>query len=383
MRRHRVAVLLNDMNVAGGIQRVAANLVRDLRGRHDVMLLSVEPLHNPVFFEQGLEFKSLDFRRRGCTYPTLLLEYVKAGKRLRKFVREHNVDIVLAIWYDWASVASLALPRSVMKIGCEHISYGEATRVWQWIRRFTYPCLDAVVGLTKEDLPSLAKIARSVHVIPNSIRQTHISPQDQREKLLLTIGHLITRKGIDRLLWALKGPLHAHPDWKLAIVGGGEKSHVDWGYLDYVSGLIHLLQLEHRVEFHPATKHIDHWYRRAAVYVMGSRQEGLPMVLIEAKAYGLPIISFDCPTGPKEIVRHGMDGFLIQDDSHEFGEAANTLMSDPELWRRMSAAAIDDVKARFSVKVITEKWCDLIESLHRDRCTAELDRAMKQQQDVV
>ena len=130
--------------------------------------------------------------------------------------------------------------------------------------------------------------------------------------------------------------------------------------------LLKLLQLEGRVEFHPATSRIDDWYRRASIYVMGSRREGLPMVLIEAKAHGLPVIAFDCPTGPKEIVREGVDGFLIGRDSEAFGQAASSLMTDTALHQRMSEAALTDCRQRFSADAVLAQWCDLIEALHGD-----------------
>jgi glycosyltransferase involved in cell wall biosynthesis len=202
-------------------------------------------------------------------------------------------------------------------------------------------------------------------VIPNYVDAVHPAAAEGREKILLSIGHLDARKGFDRLLWALKHALLDHPGWKLVIVGGGEKGHIDWGYLDYLSTLIQLLGLEGRVEFHPATDRIDEWYRRASIYVLGSRREGLPMVLIEAKAHGLPVVSFDCPTGPKEIVRNDIDGYLIPNDSMEFGRAASRLMADAALRSRMGLAAVEDARHRFSPEFVLPKWCELIESLHK------------------
>ncbi len=363
--KRRVAVFINDMNYAGGIQRVAANLVRDLRPHYETMLLSVEPLKKPVFYEPGLDFRSLNYRRSAYTRTTKALEFARAGLRLRRFVAQHRIDTVLAIWYDWASVAALVLPSSVKKIGCEHISYCEASRNMARMRSQSYRFLDAVVSLTAADLPLLARISRSACVIPNHVGAVEPRPVEQREKILLTVGHLDSRKGIDRLLWGVKQALLEHPDWRLVVVGGGEKGHVDWGYMDYVSVLLHVLGLGDRVEFHAATRRIDRWYQRAAVYVMASRREGLPMVLLEAKAYGLPIVSFDCPTGPAEIVRSGVDGFLIKDDSEEFAEAASALMGDVDLRRRMSRAALADFRERFSTESVIAKWCDLIEAVHR------------------
>jgi amylovoran biosynthesis glycosyltransferase AmsD len=91
------------------------------------------------------------------------------------------------------------------------------------------------------------------------------------------------------------------------------------------------------------------------------------MVLIEAKAHGLPAIAFDCPTGPKEIIRPGIDGYLIADDSEAFADAAMALMTNDDLRRRMGEAAQEDHRARFSVDSIIEQWRDLIEGLHADQ----------------
>ncbi len=368
--RRRIAVLINDMNSAGGIQRVAANLVRDLSPRYDTMLLSVEPLVSPVFYEPGLDFRSLGYRRNPQSRIALVRELVAVGRKLRRFVMEHRIDTVLGTWYDWSSVMAFALPRSVRRIGCEHISYFEARLKWRWIRAKSYPHLDAVVVLTKADMPLLSQISRTTHLIPNYMHPIALSPLEGREKILLTVGHLEYRKGIDRLLWALKQPLLENPDWKLVIVGGGEKGHVDWGYLDYVAVLLQVLQLEGRVEFHPTTKRIDDWYRRAAIYVLGSRREGLPMVLIEAKAHGLPIVAFDCPTGPAEIIHHGVDGFLINADTEEFSAAAAALMTDTALRYRLGMAAVEDFRRRFSSESVLPKWFDLIDELHRSKVAA-------------
>lgn len=365
--RPRLAVLLNDMNSSGGIQRVAVNLVRELSERYDARLLSVEPLHKPVFHDPDLQLTSLNCVRRARGRLPYLAEMTSIGFALRRYVREQRIEIVLAIWYDFACITALALPDSVIKIGCEHIAYEEAPRFWRAMRRLSYPRLDVVVGLTEADRPALAQLARNVRVIPNAAPLPSPSAHTQREKILLCVGHLITRKGLDRLLWALQKPLQDHPDWRLVFVGGGERGHTDWGYLDYLATLLKLLQLEGRVIIHPATQRIESWYRRASIYVMGSRQEGLPMVLIEAKSFGLPVVSFDCPTGPREIVRHGIDGFLIQDDDYAFGEAVNALITDSQLWQRMSAAAVEDIGARFSVATVSQQWFDLIDGFLAER----------------
>jgi glycosyltransferase involved in cell wall biosynthesis len=364
--KRQVAVLISDMNKAGGIQQVGANLVRDLRPHYDTTLLSVEPLAAPFFYGSGLNFRSLNLVRRAWTYPGRLRELVRGGWRLRRFVVENRVDTVLTLQHNWTLMAAIALPKYVKKVGYEHIGFFEPTPKMRLLRARSYWRLDAVVSLAQHDVPHLSAIARSVHVIPIYSLATDPPPPD-REKILLTIGHLDSHKGIDRLLWELKEPLLENPDWKLVVVGGGEKAHVDWNYLGYVSKLLQILQLEGKVEFHPATSRIDEWYRRASIYVSGSRYEDLPMMLIEAKANGLPIVSFDCPAGPREIIRPDLDGFLIGNDGRTFTEAASALMTNADLLRKMGEAARNDHEQRFSVGTVIPKWYDLIEKLHQNQ----------------
>ena len=362
-KKHRVAVFLNDMNATGGIQRVAANLARDLQAKYDTMILTVYPFDKPVFYESDITFKSLHMPYWGQFFPKPR-KMLSIGWKLRRFVIDNEIDTVLAFWWHLAIIAAFVLPNSVKKIGCEHIAFSLASRYWQWIRRLGYPHLDAVVTLTKEDQPKFSTISQLACVIPNYVHAIDPDPIEKREKIILTVGHIEHRKGIDRLLWALKAPLHQNPDWKLVIIGGGEKGQSEDWYIPYLGALLSILNLDNRVEFYPATPRINDWYRKASIYVMGSRWEGFPMVLLEAKAHGLPIISFNCPTGPKEIIRPGVDGFLIDNDTLAFADAAQALMRDSDLRRQMSAAAIGDVGDRFSAEVVCRQWYALIDSLH-------------------
>ena len=336
------------------------NLARDLRGNFETQLLVREPFPLSMPFDlDGIATRSLNFRRSGNRTKDL----IASGRLLRRHARNTGLDAVLAIWSDMACITAWSLPRGVIKIGCEHIAYQDTDGFWGRARRASYGKLDAVVSLTKRDQPLYEKLNRKVVTIPNAVANVKILPDANREKVLLTVGHIVYRKGIDRLLWALKRPLLENPDWKFVVVGGGEMSDVDWGYMNHLSVLIQALGLKDQVEFHPATRNIFDWYSRASIYVMGSRTEGLPMVLLEAKSYGLPVVAFDCPTGPREIVRDGQDGFLIGNDTDAFSDAVSRLIKEPGLGKRFAKAAREDSQTRFSVSSVTEQWTSLLHGL--------------------
>lgn len=364
----RVGLLLNDMNAAGGIQRVAANLARDLGNDFETVILTVYSSGNVIFDDPRLTVKSLNLPR-GPFYPRPR-EILGIGWQLRKLIAEERIDTVICFWFHWAIIAALALPKSVKKIGYEHIAFSAATGKWAKLRNWVYPRLDAVVSLAQEDSAQFAAISKRARVIPNYVELPEPGSFAAREKILLAVGHIEHRKGLDRLLWAMKDTLQANPDWKLAIVGGGDLGQVEQHYLSYLHALTGLLHLSSNVEFYPATHRINDWYRRASIMVMGSRLEGFPMVLLEAKSYGLPIVSYACPTGPREIVREGVDGFLIEDDAAAFGAAVQTLIEDAALRQRMGEAAREDVDLRFGEKRIYKLWHDLIEEVRQEAKTS-------------
>ena len=358
--KRRIALFINDMNSMGGIQRVAANLARDLQAWYEVALITMFSPTKSLFNHSGVTVETLGLPYYPGRFYPRYREMPVIGNRLRKVVRDQGIDTVICFWFHLASIAAVCLPRKVRTIGYEHIAFSGATGRWARLRKWAYPWLDVVVSLSEQDRAQFARLAKAVQVIPNYVRVPEAGSLT-RETILLTVGHIEHRKGIDRLLWALREPLAAHPDWKLVIVGGGEAGHVEHWYLSYIHDLAGLLGISDQVDLHPATDRIGDWYARASVYVMGSRLEGFPMVLLEAKAHGLPVISYDCPTGPREIVRSGVDGFLIRGNHTEFAAAANQLMMDLSLRLRMGAAGVDDVITRFSPDRICRTWCDVIE----------------------
>ena len=378
-KKKRAIILINDMYYTGGTNRVAVNMLRDLAPYFEMTLLSVEPLKNSVFASQDLNFHSLNARRnrvqgyfgagRIKTYLDVSIDMIAVGMRLRRYVKKNKIDIVFAFWYDLASFAAVFLPKNVIKIGCEHISYSEPGRFWKQIRTWCYPYLDAVVSPTEHDRNLYNRFSKRVAVIPNAVPSQSIEPFENRERVILSIGSFIYRKGIDRLLWALKMPLLENPDWRLVIVGGGEKTLIDSWYVDYVASLIQLLGIEKQVEFHPTTKKIENYYRRSAFYVMGSRVEGLAMVLLEAKSFGLPVISFNCPTGPADIVRDGIDGYIIENDTIDYSDAVRKLIEDKNLRQKMGEAAADDIRQRFSSNIVALQWVDLVDSIQKQSNT--------------
>lgn len=150
-----------------------------------------------------------------------------------------------------------------------------------------------------------------------------------------------------------------HTDWVLRIVGSGEEALA-------LYQLCSDFNISNSVEFVPATKHIDFYYKNASILALTSRFEGFPMVLLEAQEYGLPVVAFNCMTGPSELIIDSSTGWLVEEGnielfSESLNSAINMIKTEPSKHKRM----IDNAKRnskRFSIDKIGPEWIDFISS---------------------
>lgn len=221
----------------------------------------------------------------------------------------------------------------------------QTTESAQWIRNNTY--------------------ARRVEVIPNPIvyplspHPPFLDPKDflaPGQKMLLGIGRLTEQKGFDLLIEAFARISAKFPHWVLVILGEGPL------YSNLVNQ-VKLYGLQDKVFMPGVAGNIGDWYRAADIYVMSSRFEGFGNTLAEALAYGVPAISFDCPTGPSDIIRHGIDGLLVPNGNvNSLADALSQLMGDEGMRLRFAQNAIE-ARERFSIGKVASLWERLFEDL--------------------
>ena len=214
------------------------------------------------------------------------------------------------------------------------------------VRRF-----DRFVTLTREDLSMWGDIP-GICSIPNGIRLDGIIPGEHDGKTVIAVGRYMYQKGLDRLIDAWKivsdalGPGHG---WQLRLLGEGELREELQGQIDSL-GLSSSVQLCGNVKDMPSE------YRNAAILAMSSRYEGLPMALIEAQAYGVPAVSFDCQCGPREVIIDSRTGLLVKEgDVEALANALLGLIRDPEARRRMGEEAAAQA-VRFDFETIMKQW---------------------------
>lgn len=231
--------------------------------------------------------------------------------------------------------------------------------IWERLRRSNYTRASAAVVLTQ----AVAEHFRRhfgrlpIFVVPNGIRAPgggNLAGPDPTSRRIVAMGRLSPEKGFDRLIDAFASIAERHSDWQLQIAGEGPL-HTP------LADQIKQLPLTDRIQLVGWMDDPAAFLMQGAIFVLASHYEGFPVALLEAMAAGLAVISFDCDSGPREIVRHDQNGLLVPaDDVQALATAMERLICDQKLRTRLGAAARDVVN-RFSDQQFAQCWNDVLD----------------------
>jgi glycosyltransferase involved in cell wall biosynthesis len=260
-------------------------------------------------------------------------------------------------------IAAEIAPTTLVAIGQEHMHLAaHPPRLRKEIAR-RYRSLDAVVTLTEEDRKAYEAIlprGMAVVEVPNAVTPPGGEPAQLTAPRILAAGRLTPQKGFDMLIPAFAQVVAEHPEWTLQICGSGSRKRS-------LERRIAKFGLEDSVELVRPMESLRPVMEAASMYVLSSRFEGLPLVLLEAMSKGLPVVSFDCPTGPRDIVDDHRNGILVAaGDIDGLARGMIELVEDPELRRRFGAEAIETAQ-RYAMTEIGPRWDALLEDLRNRR----------------
>lgn len=222
----------------------------------------------------------------------------------------------------------------------------------QIVRRF-----DKFVVLTNEDRGYWGNLP-NIEVIPNAAMHVSDAYSDVMNKRVIAVGRLDYQKGFDRLIqaWELVQYTGKFTDWKLDIFGQGE-------WREMLQQMIDKAELQNTVCLNRPTKQIGEEYVKSDMLVMSSNYEGFPMVMIEAMACGLPVVSFDYKCGPKDIIQPGINGLLVPNgDIQALADAMMKVMED-EAYRKMLSQNARKVVDTYSEQAVMSQWIRLFTSI--------------------
>jgi glycosyltransferase involved in cell wall biosynthesis len=382
--RPKVYILVMHPWSMGGTIRTVMNLAGQLSQHHDVELIGVVRRREKPFFDipPGVELIEIDdtretlprgrVRRMFERYPSVLFSRVDSTSRsvtlwtdlrLARVLRERTSGVMIGTRPGLNLLVAHVASPALVKIGQEHLHLSaHKKRVRNAIRR-GYPKLDALAVLTESDREAYTRFledAVRVEAIPNAVTKLGGGISDLSAKKVIAAGRMKRQKAFATLIRAFATVAEKHPDWSLEICGGGPRRA-------RLEAVIAERGLERNVTLRGRVRDLGPELAAASLYALSSRREGFPMVLLEAMSKGLPVVSFDCPTGPREIVRQRENGILVPDkDVRALAAGLCELIEDEELRRRCGRGALATAE-RYAPEVIGARWERLLDELRGAR----------------
>ena len=252
------------------------------------------------------------------------------------------------------AVLALQPELAARAICCDHNHFAARSRFWQTLRRWLYRRVAAVVSLTEADRPRFAALNANTHVIANASVLSATCRAIVTEPVVLAIGRHQAQKGFDLLLQAWRDVSPPRGPMLACASSAPARSVASCGPSPNRSASLAASTGSRRRQA------IEAQYRQAAVFVLSSRYEGMPLALLEAQALGVPAVAFDCPTGPGEIVTAETGIVVPAEDVAALAGAIESLLADPERRQRMGVAAIERSRQKFSLRAHFDAWATLI-----------------------
>jgi glycosyltransferase involved in cell wall biosynthesis len=357
---NHITIICSRLDLPGGTERAIADLANLLQSKgHKLTLVVLDETADSFFnIDKGVKVMQapLNFgiTNKGNILSRKILLFKHLSK-LRSLLKQLNPDLIISTDYVFTISAYIV----VKKLNCKilswehhHFYWLKRNRFWNYLYHKIYPKIDRIICLNNTEAELFQQINCKTAVIPNFVKSYTISKENTHT--LLSIGWLTKRKGVDLIPEIAEEVLNRHPEWKWKIIGSGEeykslqKQIVDKGLAEKVL----ILSPEHN--------DLSKEYSNASLYVMTSRFECFPMVLLEAMSFGLPCIAFNCPTGPSDIIQHEKDGILVENENIDaMVMALDELVSNEEKRNKMGENAFHNVQ-RFSPDKVYSLWGKLI-----------------------
>ncbi len=373
----RVLYVTDALAIWGGIERVLSDkmnyLVRELG--YEIYVVTADQGEHPIPFPLDKRIHIMDLNIRFHQQYSFhgfkrILKHRKLERLFRShlssYIKEIKPDVISCIRDGYAS-AVLDIETSIPVIFESHAMYKDVEyenstfihRYSTYLFRRKFKKLNKLVTLTQGDANDWRKVCRNVIVIPNVVHLNESGRYSQcKENRAVFAGRFDIQKDFGTLVRVWEIVQMNHPDWCLDVYGNGQLKQ-------YYEGIVSEKKLN--IIIHPAVPDIIEKFICSSMLLMSSLYEPFGLVLVEAMSCGIPVVAFDCPYGPADIIKDGVDGFLIADrDIHAYANRVCQLINDEQLRFKMGRAAIQSSQ-RYKSEIIMPKWdqlfCNLVEGL--------------------
>lgn len=365
---------------SGGMERVLANKADWLvKQGHEVVIVTTDQRGERPFFPLDERIKCYDLgvnyeENNGKSFINKLIHYPfkqrKHKRKLTELLQSLRADVVISMFCNDASFIPSIKDGSkkILEIHFSRFKRLQYGRKGLWKLADEYRSkqdakvaarFNRFVVLTEEDKEYWEGL-KNMCVIGNARSFVLPEPAKLENKTVIAVGRYSYQKGFDRLISAWHRVCQQKNDWTLHLVGDGELR-------EELQKQIEELNLGDKVILGKAVTDMPTVYQEASILAMTSHYEGLPMVLLEAQAAGLPIVSFECKCGPKDVIEDGVDGFLVKEgDTDALAEKLLLLMDDEMLRKKMGGVAFSR-SDRYAEDRIMQQWTDLFDDVLKEK----------------
>ena len=379
-QKYKIVYCTPGLYMAGGMERVLtlkANYFADHFG-YDVTIILTEGLGLPYFYplsdhinviNLNIGFEELwnqPILKKIFIYVKKQRQYKKALKAVLMQIRpditvsmlRREINFLNSIHDGSKKIGEIHINRAhyrTFEEGDSNIFKSLLSLYWKHTLIRHLKQLDSFVALTKKDQEAWTEL-NNVTVIPNPVSFPSVKLSEQTEKRVIAVGRYCHEKGYDHLLQAWAEVQALCSDWRLDVFGDGDRTAFEKMLDDY--------QIDrNRCSLNGRVSDVQSEFARSSLAVCSSRFEGFGLAIVEAMACGLPVVSFDCPWGPRSIIADGDDGVLVENGNvKQFLETMVRLMNDVEVRNNMGKRAAVNVQ-RFSMETVARQWKNLFDSL--------------------
>ena len=379
-KQYRIVYCTPALYFAGGMERVLtlkANYFAEHFG-YDITIILTDGEGKPLFYPLSDKVKivnlNIGFEELWkCSFIKKIVTYLKKQYLYKKMLKNELMrirpDITVSMLRREINFIN-DIKDGSKKIGEIHINRANFrnfdskddnfikrlfAKIWMNDLTNKLKRLDRFVVLTEKDKEAWVELD-NVCVIPNPLSFVPQNISKLTEKRVIAVGRYCHEKGYDLLLKAWCIVQSSIADWRLEVFGEGDRSQ----YEEIISSL----NIDrHRCILHGRSSNIQDEFEKSSLAVCSSKFEGFGLVITEAMSCGLPVVSFDCPWGPRAIIKDGEDGLLVENGNVEkLADAIIWMILHPEMRSKMASKAIENVQ-RFSIEKIAEKWKSLFDAL--------------------
>lgn len=353
----KILFYFNSMTPPGGIERVISTLANHFSDFMEVTILVKDKAYSHYPLAENIKIISLgssldlDMNNKFKRIIQVGVNLVQSTANLKDFLASNQFDLFYLA--HPLNVLEFHLARGIDKtvIITEHGGINAYNLVYKQIKKWLYSKARCYVVPTSSDAKAYRDLNFPVEYIPHFKSALNYECSDLSKKVVLSIGRMTEakRQWIMIDLWHKIVNENNIKDWELHLVGNGNLEN-------QLNNKIVTLGLQEYIKILPPIQDVEKYYKSSSVFMLTSHSEGFGMVLLEAISFGLPCISYDCPSGPRDIVENEINGYLIpMDDFNGLKNATLSLLTDSEKLHKFANGAYS-TSLKWNDEAVLNEW---------------------------